>query len=71
MDAHRSSDRDDFVAPDNLGRALALEGGLDRAMPHFRQAAKINPLDPVSNLNIAAHEQEHGKSRSMAICTKA
>ena len=32
-------------------------------MPHFRKAAKINPLDPVSNLNIAANEQEHGNLR--------
>jgi tetratricopeptide (TPR) repeat protein len=55
---------DDFVAPDNLGQALALEGKLDRAMPHFRKAAKINPLDPVSNLNVAANEQEHGNLSS-------
>lgn len=51
---------DNFIAQDNLGGALALGGNLDGAMPHFRTAAKINPLDPVSNLNIAANEQEHG-----------
>jgi tetratricopeptide (TPR) repeat protein len=32
-------------------------------MPHFRTAVKINPLDPVSNLNVAANEQEHGNLR--------
>jgi Flp pilus assembly protein TadD len=51
---------DNFVAQDNWGGALALAGNLDGAMPHFRAAAKINPRDPVSHLNIAAYEQEHG-----------
>jgi protein O-mannosyl-transferase len=51
---------DNFVAQDNLGGALALGGNMDGAMPHFRTAAKINPLDPVSHLNLAANEQEHG-----------
>jgi tetratricopeptide (TPR) repeat protein len=54
---------DNFIAQDNLGGALALAGNLDGAMPHFQTAAKLNPLDPVSHLNLAANEQEHGNLR--------
>ena len=49
-----------FVAEDNLGGALVLEGRFQEAMPHFAAAAKINRDDPVANLNLATHLQEEG-----------
>jgi protein O-mannosyl-transferase len=53
--------RANFVAEDNLGGALVIEGKIDQAMPHFRAAAAINPEDPVANLNIATNLQQQGK----------
>jgi tetratricopeptide (TPR) repeat protein len=52
--------KDNFVAEDNLGGALILEGRFDEALPHFEQAVRINPWDPVGNLNVATHEQQSG-----------
>lgn len=49
-----------FVAEDNLGGALILAGRVDEALPHFQEAVKINPWDPVGNLNLATHEQQLG-----------
>ena len=49
-----------FIAQDNLGGALLLQGKPDEAYPHFQAAAKINPLDPMSQSNLGAYLQEHG-----------
>jgi len=56
---------DDFVAPDNLGRALALEGKLDRPCRTFERRRKSIPSTrfPISI--------SPPMSRSMAICAKA
>jgi protein O-mannosyl-transferase len=51
---------DNFVAEDNLGGALISLGKVEEALPHFEAAVKINPWDPVGNLNIATHEQQTG-----------
>lgn len=51
---------DNFVAQDNLGGALILMGRVEEAVPHFEAAVKINPWDPVGNLNVATHEQQAG-----------
>jgi tetratricopeptide (TPR) repeat protein len=56
--------RDNFVAEDNLGGAFILAGRLDEALPHFREAVRINPWDPVGNLNLATHEQQAGNLKS-------
>jgi tetratricopeptide (TPR) repeat protein len=50
-----------FVAEDNLGGALLAEGRSEEAIQHFRQAMAINPTDPMSKLNVAAYEQQHGQ----------
>jgi protein O-mannosyl-transferase len=52
---------DNFVAEDNLGGALVAEGRSEEAIAHFRRAMTINPSDPMSELNVAAYEQEHGQ----------
>jgi len=57
---------ENFVAQDNLGGALLIAGKMDEAMPHFRAAARINPLDPLANFNIAANEQANGNFRLAA-----
>jgi len=51
---------DNFVAEDNLGGALIAAGHLEAAMPHFRRAAAISPLDGAANLNLAVYAQAHG-----------
>jgi protein O-mannosyl-transferase len=50
-----------FVAEDNLGGALAMEGKADEAFPHFEAAARINPKDPMSRSNIGTYLQTHGR----------
>ena len=51
--------QNNYVAEDNLGGALLLEGKEDEALPHFKAAARINPRDPMSRLNLGAYLQTH------------
>ena len=48
-----------FVAEDNLGNALALDGKDEEALPHFRAALRIKPDDPVAELNLGVYELKH------------
>ena len=48
-----------WVAENNLGHALLNIGQEEQAIRHFRAAVAINPIDPDSNLNIGAYEQQH------------
>jgi Flp pilus assembly protein TadD len=50
-----------FIAQDNLGGALLLQGKPDEAYPHFQAAVEINPKDPMSHANLGAYLQEHGR----------
>lgn len=50
-----------FVAEDNLGGALNLEGKEEQAYPHFEAAARINPRDPMSHGNLGTYLQTHGR----------
>ncbi|MGA8153160.1 MAG: tetratricopeptide repeat protein [Terriglobales bacterium] len=50
-----------LVAEDNLGVALLAVGDAQAALPHFQNAARINPLDPLSHINIGADFQEHAR----------
>ncbi|MFZ0802861.1 MAG: tetratricopeptide repeat protein [Terriglobales bacterium] len=49
-----------FIAEDNLGGALLTEGKENEAMPHFRAAAALDSIDPMSHLNLAAYAQRQG-----------
>jgi tetratricopeptide (TPR) repeat protein len=49
-----------WLAENNLGRALLVQGRADEAIPHFFKAAEIYPADPISNMNIGTYEQQHG-----------
>jgi tetratricopeptide (TPR) repeat protein len=49
-----------YVAQDDLGGALMGRNQLEEAIPHFRAAAEIHPIDPISNFNIAYYAQQHG-----------
>ncbi|MGH9499254.1 MAG: tetratricopeptide repeat protein [Terriglobales bacterium] len=55
--------RGSFIAEDNLGGALLSEGREEEAMPHFRAAAAIDPIDPMSHLNLAAYAQRQGHAQ--------
>ena len=52
-----------WVAENNLGHALLNIGQEEQAIQHFRAAVAINPIDPDSNLNIGAYEQQHNDLR--------
>jgi tetratricopeptide (TPR) repeat protein len=53
--------QNNFVAEDNMGGALVLEGKPDEAFPHFEAAARINPHDPMSRSNLGTYFQSHGR----------
>jgi protein O-mannosyl-transferase len=53
--------KNNFVAEDNLGGALLFEGKPEEAFPHFVQAERINPRDPMSHNNLGAYFQSHGQ----------
>ena len=50
-----------FVAEDNLGGALILEGKEEEAHPHFEAAARINPRDPMSHSNLGTYYLTHSQ----------
>ena len=50
-----------FIAEDNMGGALVLEGKVDEAYPHFQAASEINPHDPMSHFNVGAYLQQHNQ----------
>lgn len=52
-----------FVAEDNLGGALILEGKEEQAHAHFEAAALINPKDPMSHSNLGTYDLQHGQMR--------
>ena len=52
-----------FIAEDNLGGALILEGKEEEAFPHFEAAARINPQDPMSHGNLGTYFQTHHQLR--------
>ena len=49
-----------FLAENNLGKALVAEGRPAEAVAHFYKAVAIYPSDPVGNLNIGIYEQTQG-----------
>ncbi len=49
-----------YVAQDDLGGALMSQNRHEEAIVHFREAAAIHPVDPISNFNIGFYEQRHG-----------
>lgn len=55
--------KDNFTAEDNLGGSLLVLGRADEALPHFQNAARINPRDPTSRLDIAAVLAQVGRTQ--------
>lgn len=55
--------QNNFIAEDNLGGALILEGKEEEAHPHFESAARINPRDPMSRSNLGTYFQTHNQLR--------
>jgi protein O-mannosyl-transferase len=56
-----------FIAEDNLGGALILEGKEEDAHAHFEAASRINPKDPMSRSNLGAYFQTHGRLREAVV----
>lgn len=55
--------QNNFIAEDNLGGALILEGREEEAHGHFENAARINPKDPMSRSNLGTYFQTHNQPR--------
>lgn len=55
--------KDNYVAEDNLGEALANLGRNDDALVHFYEATRISSTDLSSRVNIAAILQSRGEIR--------
>ena len=53
--------QNNFVAEDNLGGALILEGREEEAHAHFEAAARINPRDAMSRSNLGAYYVSHNR----------
>lgn len=51
--------QNNFIAEDNLGGALILEGDEEGAHVHFEAATRINPRDPMSRSNLGTYDQTH------------
>jgi hypothetical protein len=49
-----------FLAENNLGKALLAEGRGEEGVVHFYNAVAIYPDDPVGNMNIGVYEQKRG-----------
>jgi tetratricopeptide (TPR) repeat protein len=52
-----------YIAEDKYGNELAKEGRLVEAYPHFENALRINPSDPLANFNIGARLHMAGQLR--------
>ncbi len=52
--------QNNFLAENNLGRALLQQGRVEEGVAHFYRAAEIYPDDPVSNFNLGIYEQTRG-----------
>lgn len=52
-----------FIAEDNLGGALILEGKEEEAHAHFDSASRINPKDPMSHSNLGTYYLTHNQMR--------
>lgn len=49
-----------FLAENNLGKALLAEGRTEDGVAHFFRAVEIYPSDPVGNMNIGTYELKRG-----------
>ncbi|HLZ40334.1 MAG TPA: tetratricopeptide repeat protein [Candidatus Sulfotelmatobacter sp.] len=54
--------KNNFVAEDEFGGALAQLGRTDEAYPHFVRAARLAPTDPVAHTNIGFYLYQHGRA---------
>jgi protein O-mannosyl-transferase len=52
---------DNYIAHGNLAQLLMENGQPEDAIQHYQAALAIYPSDPVSNLQIAVYDHQHGK----------
>jgi tetratricopeptide (TPR) repeat protein len=53
--------RDNDVAEDNLGVALASAGFINESMPHFEQALALSPYDPIARFDYGTYLLRTGR----------
>jgi len=49
-----------WLAESQLGTALAIEGKIDQAVPHFYKTLAIAPSDPDANMGLAIYQLQRG-----------
>ena len=52
--------KNNFIAEDSAATALLAQGETDEAIHYFRRAQAVRPTDPISALNVASYDQQHG-----------
>jgi len=57
------AERNLYIAEDNLAYQLLSSGRSSEALPHFENAARLAPTDPLSHWALAASEQDRGQLR--------
>lgn len=50
-----------YLAEDIVGSNLMDQGHPDEALPHFQNAAEMNPSDPQAHMAIGAYDQQRGE----------
>jgi tetratricopeptide (TPR) repeat protein len=55
--------KDNFLGEENLGAALLASDRYDEALPHFKKAIQLRPLDPGGHVNLAGDFALSGRRR--------
>ena len=56
-----------WIAESQLGTALAIDGRVEEAIPHFHNALALEPYDPDANMGIAIYELRHQNYREAIV----
>ena len=56
--------QDNFLAENNLGKALLKQGRVEEGAAHLYRAVALYPNDPVGNMNLGIYEQSRGRYAS-------
>ena len=55
--------RNNWMAENQIGEILLMQGDPDAAIAHFRAATEMEPRFPFAHLHVGIYEEEHGQPR--------
>jgi len=55
--------RNNWMAENQIGELLLMQGDAEAAIPHFRAATAMEPRFPFAHLHVGVYEEEHGRPR--------